>query len=213
MRMFESLLLFVRATRQKDWELHVTSLNGLVKYFFVHDLQNYARMVPVYLSEMFVPKEQDPELWECFKQGNFSVNKTRIPLSAIGADYGIEHENHAMKVMGDIKGITNNNEDLYRFALVTPEINLMVREFCRIYGLENKSRDEHYQLSGSASEALTENVRKLSETSEKFSVSFEDSDNVLNLVTKAVLPDKSEKDVLERDKGDVCNIFYQAAHR
>ena len=55
----------------------------------------------------------------------------------------------------------------------------MVREFCRIYGLENKSRDEHYQLSGSASEALTENVRKLSETFEKFSVSFEESDNVL----------------------------------
>ena len=76
----------------------------------------------------------------------------------------------------------------------------MVREFCRIYGLENKSRDEHYQLSGSASEALTENVCKLSETFEKFSVSFEESDNVLNLVTKAVLLDKSEKDVLKRDK-------------
>ena len=157
-------------------------------------------MVPVYLSEMFALKEQDPELWEYLKQGNFLVNKIRIPFSAIGADHGIEHENRAMKVMGGIKGITNNKEALYRFALVTPEINLMVREFCRIYGLENKSRDEHYQLSGSASEALTENVRKLSETFEKFSVSFEESDNVLNLVTKAVLPDKSEKDVLERDK-------------
>ena len=197
MKMFESLLLFVRATRQKDWELHLTSLNGLVKYFFAHDLQNYARMVPVYLSEMFA---QDPELWEYFKQGNFSVNKTRIPFSAIGADHGIEHENRAIKVMGGIKGITNNKEALYRFALVTPEINLMVREFCIIYGLENKSRDEHYQLSGSASEAPTENVRKVSETFEKFSVSFEECDNVLNLVTKAVLPDKSEKDVLERDK-------------
>ena len=76
----------------------------------------------------------------------------------------------------------------------------MVREFCRIYGLENKSRDEHYQLNGSASEALTENVCKLSETFEKFYVSFEESDNVLNLVTKAVLLDKSEKDMLERDK-------------
>ena len=80
MRMFESLLLFVRATRQKDWQLHLTSLNGLVKYFFTHELQNYARMVPVYLSEMFALKEQDPELWEYFKQGNFSVNKTRIPF-------------------------------------------------------------------------------------------------------------------------------------
>ena len=105
-----------------------------------------------------------------------------------------------MKVMGGIKGITNNKETLYHFPLVTPEINLMVREFCRIYGLDNKSREEYYQLSGSAIEALTENVRKLSETFEKFSVSFEDSDNVLNLATKTVLPDRSEKDVLERDK-------------
>ena len=62
MKMFESLLLFVRATRQKDWELHLTSMNGLVLYFFAHDLQNYARMVPVYPSEMFALKEQDPEL-------------------------------------------------------------------------------------------------------------------------------------------------------
>ena len=99
MKMFESLLLFVRATRQKDWELHLMSLNGLVKYFFAHGLQNYARMVPVYLSEMFALKEQDPELWEYFKQGNFSVNKTRIPFSAIGADHGIEHENRVMKVV------------------------------------------------------------------------------------------------------------------
>ena len=45
----------------------------------------------------------------------------------------------------------------------------MVRELCRIYGLENKFRDKHCQLSGSASEAPTENVRKLSETFEKFS--------------------------------------------
>ena len=87
-------------------------------------------------------------------KGIFRSTKLEIPFSAIGADHGIEHESRAMKVIGGIKGITNNKEALYRFALVTPEINLMVREFCRIYGLENKSRDEHYQLSGSASEAL-----------------------------------------------------------
>ncbi len=200
MKMFESLLLFIRATRQNNWELHLTSLNALVMYFFAQDLQNYAKMAPVYLSEMFALEEQDPELWEYFKQGNFSVNKTRIPFSAIGADHGIEHENRTMKVMGGIKRITNTKEALYRFALVSPEMNLVVRSLCKIYGLESKSRDEHYQLSGSASEVLTENVHKLSETFQKLSVSFENSDSVMNLFTKAVLPEKSEKDVLDSDK-------------
>ena len=36
------------------------------------------------------------------------VNKITIPYSAIGADHAIEHENRAMKVLGGIKGITNN---------------------------------------------------------------------------------------------------------
>ena len=33
MRMFEYLLLFIRATRQQMWELHLASLHELVKYF------------------------------------------------------------------------------------------------------------------------------------------------------------------------------------
>ena len=54
MRMFEYLLLFIRATRQQMWELHLASLHELVKYFFAFDMQNYARLTPVYLAEMFL---------------------------------------------------------------------------------------------------------------------------------------------------------------
>ena len=34
MRIFEYILLFIRATRQQKWELHLASLHELVKYFF-----------------------------------------------------------------------------------------------------------------------------------------------------------------------------------
>ena len=42
MKMYELLLLFTRATRQSLWDLHLASLEAMIPYFFVHDLQNYA---------------------------------------------------------------------------------------------------------------------------------------------------------------------------
>ena len=44
MSMFESLLLFIRASRQSLWKLHLESLNNFTKYFFAHDQLNYARL-------------------------------------------------------------------------------------------------------------------------------------------------------------------------
>ena len=110
--MFECLLSFLRCTKQRCWELHLSSLHLLTKYFFAHDQQSYARMVPVYLAEMYALKEKDPEVWQFLSEGNFSINKTDVPFCAIGADHGIEHENRAMKVMGGIRGLTDNAEAL-----------------------------------------------------------------------------------------------------
>ena len=97
MKMFELLLLFIRGTRQRLWNLHLASLHNLVKYFFAHDKQNYARMVPVYLAEMYSLRDDEPQVWDFFSKGHFSVNKTNVPFSAIGAYHGIEHRNRAVK--------------------------------------------------------------------------------------------------------------------
>ena len=42
MRMIETMLLFIRATRQQMWDLHLVSLDSLAKYVLPPDLQNYA---------------------------------------------------------------------------------------------------------------------------------------------------------------------------
>ena len=94
MKVFELLLLFTRATRQQPWELYLSTLHELAKYFFAYDMFNYAQMTPVYLSQMYeLFLKKDSETWEFFMNGYFSINKTSVPLTAIGADYAIEHEN------------------------------------------------------------------------------------------------------------------------
>ena len=137
MRMFEYLLLFIQATRQQMWKLHLASLHELVKYFFAFDMQNYARLTPVYLADMFLPKEADPCRWNYFDKGYFCINKSKLPHSAIGAGHAIEHENRAMKVLGEIKSIANDRLELEQYFLIIPEMNSIVHEFCETFNITN----------------------------------------------------------------------------
>ena len=78
MKMYEVLLLFTRATRQDNWNLHLSSLELMIPYFFVHDLQNYARLMPVYRAQMHGLKESDPTIWQYFHYGNFFCEQKQL---------------------------------------------------------------------------------------------------------------------------------------
>lgn len=45
LKQFQTILLFVHATRQKDFRLHLAATESLLKYFFTHDHQSYARLL------------------------------------------------------------------------------------------------------------------------------------------------------------------------
>ena len=75
MGMVLEMLMFIRAVRTANWELHLEALEIFTKYFFAHDRLNYARMIPVYLAEMKALSNTDPEIYAEFKGGNWVVNK------------------------------------------------------------------------------------------------------------------------------------------
>ena len=50
--MVQGFLLFLRATREGDWKLHLASLFQILPWFFAYDRVNYARYLPAYVSEM-----------------------------------------------------------------------------------------------------------------------------------------------------------------
>ena len=78
---------------------------------------------------MYALKDENPVTWKFFEDGNFTVNKSDVPFSAIGVDHGIEHENRAMKVNGGIIGIANKGNDIF---MIAPEMSLLLDEFCSI---------------------------------------------------------------------------------
>jgi len=63
------------------WELHLSSLDALCKYFFARDKQKYARLVPLYLAEMATLHVTDTDIHQEFMDGNFAINKNQIPYS------------------------------------------------------------------------------------------------------------------------------------
>ena len=193
MDLYESLLLFVRSSRMGSWELHLQSLDNFVKYFFAHDQLNYARMTPLYLANMEDLKTSDNNTWKYLEE-NFSICKTSIPFSAIGADHAMEQENKSLKVRGGVTGLTQNQSALTRFCLISSIISSLSKEFTASNGIATQ---KHYQLNGSTSRRIRENVMKMCEVMKSFSISFLPNDCVFNVMTKAVLPDDKSMELLE----------------
>ena len=120
MDLVEIMLLFIKATRQGIWDLHLTSLEMFVKYFFAYDQINYSRFTSVYLSEMFTLKSQDQQSWEFLESGKFSVNKSQVPFCALGTDHALEQENRKMKILVGICGIANLKNTLENYFFYSP---------------------------------------------------------------------------------------------
>ncbi len=69
MNMVLLIYTFIRASGDGFWELHLSSLNALCKYFFAYDKPKYARLVPLYLTEMATLQDTDPDIHQEFMDG------------------------------------------------------------------------------------------------------------------------------------------------
>ena len=58
--MVQQLLLFVRAMRTTDWDLHLSAIRSMLPWFFAYDRVNYARYLPLYWLEMLCVQDTRP---------------------------------------------------------------------------------------------------------------------------------------------------------
>lgn len=165
--------------------------------FFAHDLQKYARLMPEYLAQMYELRTSNPNAWQYFNQGNFSMNKSTCAFSAIGADHGVEQENRALKVLDSVKGLLINKSALHRFSFVSPELNRLCDDFLYL-NIEQHKRTQHYQLTGTMNLHIINNIVKLSDMMKTLDVTFNESDVVFNIISKVVLSEKAQNDVLQQ---------------
>ena len=81
-------------------------------------------MIPLYLAEMKMLEESDPEMHQEFVAGNWVVNKNfGVSFCGLGADHALEQINRSMKVSGSLVGITLNPNARNKFFLIASELS------------------------------------------------------------------------------------------
>ena len=161
MKQFETILMHIRATREKDFKLHLESTEALTKYFFAHDHLNYARLLPIYFSCMQDTERKYPDIWEQFMNGNFCVTKNEIPFTSIAPDHALEQEKMRLKVRGGIIGITQNDNASKRFFLIAPELKRMCMKFEESVGIQSKPSKMQHEIQCTKLERINKNKAKL----------------------------------------------------
>ena len=110
-----------------------------MKYFFAQDMLNYAHMIPVYLEEMEIVKETDPEIYQEFQNGNWVVkNNAKIAFRAVGAD-GPEHVKRSMKVSGGLIAIRLNPTARTKYFLIAPGLARLAEQAKLMAGTSSKT--------------------------------------------------------------------------
>ena len=127
-----------------------------------------------------------------------SVNRSSVPFTAIGAGHGIEQENHSLKVLGGIKGLTNKQHSLDEYFLTAGQISDILDDFADHFNLrDHQELTEHYQLTASKNVRISKNVNKLLTTLCNRGVSFNNTTFLYNILTNKVMPPESADKFLE----------------
>ena len=64
-QMVEVLLMFLRATRENDWDLHLSAVRSMLPWFFATDRVHYARYGTAYWLEMLCIETSHPGKTYC----------------------------------------------------------------------------------------------------------------------------------------------------
>ena len=140
--MVQCLLLFLRATREGDWKLHLASLRQILPWFFAYDRVNYARYLPAYISEMDSLSITHLAISDSFLAGDFVVQRQdRYGFAQIACDMAIEQTcNRDSKTKGGIKGLTLKKGAVNRWLLSHHQRAAIMKECKLMAGKDQEGR-------------------------------------------------------------------------
>ena len=140
--MVQCLLLFLRATREGDWKLHLASLRQILPWFFAYDRVNYARYLPAFISEMDNLSITHPAISDSFLAGDFVVQRQdRYGFAQIACDIAIEQTcNRDSKTKGGMKGLTLKKGAVNRWLLSHHQRVAIMKECKLMAGKDQEGR-------------------------------------------------------------------------
>ena len=130
-------------------------------------------MIPVYLAEMKIVKETDPEIYQEFQNGNWVVNKNAMAaFCAVGADNAPEHVNRSMKVSGGLIGITLNRTARTKYFMIAPGLVRLAEQAKLMAGTSSNTQTSHHNHTTAVRLREERNVQQLTASIQRFTSPF-----------------------------------------
>ncbi|CAB4005387.1 Hypothetical predicted protein [Paramuricea clavata] len=204
------LFQFVKAERTGNWKLHLSATAAMVPHFFSMDRVNYARWLPVYLSDMNMLESHHPEVYQEFMAGSHSVSRSKQPFAQVWPDIALEQSiNLDSKSKGGIIGMRTNENAVEKWFLTSHERAAITQELKNTCGIQNCDRiGTHKEASATRVTRDENDVQKLLATfngkllSDPFHIPDDIIDNeeplpLSNLATGVGLPDAEAKRLVD----------------
>lgn len=216
------LLQFIKAERTGNWKLHLSATASMVAHFFSMDRVNYARWLPVYISDMHSLQDNHPEVHREFSSGNFGVSRAKQPFAQVWTDMALEQSiNRDSKSKGGIVGISTKENAVERWFLTSHERAAMVRAVKEMCGIGDSDEVGTHKEAKTARMVRDEDdVQKLlgiferGLLSDPFNIPQETSEEELplplcNLATGVVLPNTdADKLINAKESGKESMISF-----
>ncbi len=134
----QMLLNFIRAEREGNWQLHMSSFKQMLPWFAVYDHVNYTRWGLVYLADMSILPQTAARVFDEFENGNFVVKKTSKTFNQLSVDQALEHVNKQGKVAGGLIGITRSESAREKWCLTYNDMARLSESTRHMLGCESK---------------------------------------------------------------------------
>ena len=190
MNMVIILLMFTRAERSGNSQMHKSAFLAMLLWFAHYDHTNYMRWGTVYATDVNLLKVSHPDVHRQFMDGNFVVKSTHKTFYQIKTDLALEHVNNVGKVAGGLPGITRSDSAKDKWCLTYNERSRLVDETSFMFGL--MIGDAEYAPSGRRLLKDQHDVQKLVDQLERFSVFNAHCPDLTYLATRDIARESSK---------------------
>ena len=187
--MVQLLLLFIRATRESNWQWHMSTIRLMLPWFFAYDRVNYARYLPAYWLGMANLPITHPDchkeitargVWTVQRQDNYG-------FGSIACDQAIEQTcNRDSKTKSGLIGITRNPGAVYRWILSQHERAAITRQ-CEMMAGKSPDQRKRKDLDKTITQNDEKAVNSILSTIETMINPFDMSQDDLVCVTSGVV--------------------------
>ena len=159
----EILLGLLRASREGNWELLVSTIRKMIPWCFAYDHVNYAKYLASYLSEMSHLDKEHPDVLAYLRSGGFSVQIGPMsPFGRIPVDQACEETvNRDTQTPGGTKGFSLIPGAVSKYYLTAEYRSIFMRQFKEMLHLGTPTTIQHTDLQASRIARDEEDVKSL----------------------------------------------------